>query len=703
MVRHTHFRFNDLPGGSAPPKQWWRSIVASVAALAVLGVGVAAVPPAAQANGCGNTGDFAGGTGTVADPYLVSTPAQLQAMATEANLTCAYLVTNDLDLSSQSPWTPIGRETTFSDTTPQEFRGSFDGGGFTISGLNVNNTTNAWRGWGLFGWVTEASLTNVVIDGATVFSARPNSTSAASVGALAGRALSSTISNIEITGVVRLTAANEIGGAVGVGFGINLTNVLIDADLVITLVNDGREDLGGAVGWMTFTGDTPSNASNVTVTGVTIQMDATTNTGTNRVEGTGGLVGDLGPGSVLTASHARNTTITTAGTQRRLDKSGGAIGVVGSSVTMEQISATSVSITGNGSEEEALGGLIGQLSAGSDGSRVRWSYASGTVGSAEDIEVGGLIGEAFDNALVEDSYANVDVAGASATAALVGRIEVSGFNPGEARFTTIRRSYASGAVVGTGGMVGAVDTSGDSAEPPVAEASFWDTTTSGQATSADDLGTGLPTTEMQTLATFADDGWAIIEGWEPFNPAGARVWGICADYPFLLWEYSAAVDVSQCAPPPPVALTPQLSGTDVTFSWEPGEGQAATSYRVALSPGGAACEVTAPTTTCGIGGLEPGTTYTAVATATNDFGTSGPSTAVEFTPSASPTPTPTTTPPPEPTPTTTPAPAPDGPGTGNLPQTGSPSWAVGVLLIGLALLLAGLGVLGAQRTFRRTN
>jgi len=65
-------------------------------------------------------------------------------------------------------------------------------------------------------------------------------------------------------------------------------------------------------------------------------------------------------------------------------------------------------------------------------------------------------------------------------------------------------------------------------------ASFWDTQTSGQATSAG--GTGMTTGEMQTAGTFLDAGWDFV-----------NVWGIGENqtYPYLR-KYSAA-DINQDA------------------------------------------------------------------------------------------------------------------------------------------------------------
>jgi hypothetical protein len=66
--------------------------------------------------------------------------------------------------------------------------------------------------------------------------------------------------------------------------------------------------------------------------------------------------------------------------------------------------------------------------------------------------------------------------------------------------------------------------------------SFWDTETSGQATS--DGGTGKTTAEMQDITTFSDAIWDIVAVANPSTRNPAYIWNIVDDttYPFLSWE-----------------------------------------------------------------------------------------------------------------------------------------------------------------------
>ena len=92
---------------------------------------------------CGsNDTVFSGGSGTEADPYLISTAKDLWKMAELINtketqkeyLGAHYLLTADIDLGKKE-WTPIGyyalNENYF------RFEGVFDGNGHTVSGISI--------------------------------------------------------------------------------------------------------------------------------------------------------------------------------------------------------------------------------------------------------------------------------------------------------------------------------------------------------------------------------------------------------------------------------------------------------------------------------------------------------------------------------------------------------------------------------------
>ena len=98
-------------------------------------------PPATSGGGGGSTAppppqsDFAGGAGTVASPYQVATAAQLNKV--RDHLDKHFIQTADINLgvapwNEGNGWVPIG-------TIGEPFAGSYDGGGFEIENLTINN------------------------------------------------------------------------------------------------------------------------------------------------------------------------------------------------------------------------------------------------------------------------------------------------------------------------------------------------------------------------------------------------------------------------------------------------------------------------------------------------------------------------------------------------------------------------------------
>ena len=84
---------------------------------------------------------FSCGSGTESDPYKISNANDLKRLATDVNGGTYYSgkyfkLTGDIDLSNVYIHEPIGslKEGFFSDTI-NSFQGTFDGDGYTISGL----------------------------------------------------------------------------------------------------------------------------------------------------------------------------------------------------------------------------------------------------------------------------------------------------------------------------------------------------------------------------------------------------------------------------------------------------------------------------------------------------------------------------------------------------------------------------------------
>jgi hypothetical protein len=203
---------------------------------------------------------------------------------------------------------------------------------------------------------------------------------------------------------------------------------------------------------------------------------------------------------------------------------------------------------------ESVGGLAGTVEMFWERDGLSMCWASGTVEGAS--ETGGLVGECWGHGWITGCYSTAAIEGGSATGGLVGTninamianchsvAPVSGVsqvgglvgvNQG-----TVTTCYAAGLVSGllqVGGLIGSRDADPHPFYPDYPEGSvhdsFWDTDTSGQATSAG--GAGKTTTEMQTAATFLEAGWDFVG--ETANGT-EDIWWIIErqDYPRLWWE-----------------------------------------------------------------------------------------------------------------------------------------------------------------------
>ena len=142
---------------------------------------------------------------------------------TDINIT----LTADIDLTGKN-WTPIGTD------YDNSYKGTFDGGGHTITGLTF--TTNDEFA-GLFGWLNRAgTVKNVVMEGVQITS---NQIYGGSIGGVVGSGWG-TIENCSVSGSVSGTV--YVGGVVGVQIGGSITGCSSSATV------KGTVDVGGVAG-----------------------------------------------------------------------------------------------------------------------------------------------------------------------------------------------------------------------------------------------------------------------------------------------------------------------------------------------------------------------------------------------------------------------------------------------------------------------
>ena len=142
---------------------------------------------------------------------------------TDINIT----LDKNIDLTGKD-WTPIGTD------YDNSYKGTFDGGGHTITGLTF--TTNDEFA-GLFGWLNRAgTVKNVVMEGVQITS---NQIYGGSIGGVVGYSWG-TIENCSVSGSVSGTV--YVGGVVGVQIGGSITGCSSSATV------KGTVDVGGVAG-----------------------------------------------------------------------------------------------------------------------------------------------------------------------------------------------------------------------------------------------------------------------------------------------------------------------------------------------------------------------------------------------------------------------------------------------------------------------
>ena len=352
-----------------------------------------------------------GGSGTEADPYLITTAQDLADFRDAVNGSakkstsklCAKLTANiDLSTLGDRDWTPIGYYTGYSDCV--YYGGTFDGGGFTISGLKIKSTKPYQA---LFGYVKGGIIKNLTVDG-SVTTATTSSAYAAGIvgygdpvtmekctnqvtvnvtqkgyaaGVAAYAGTGSTIKGCTNQGNIS-GVGGYLGGIVGTAKGVTITNCINNGDVVDSMLSATYPYcVGGIAGSAT-------SASRITNCG---------NAGavTSHLKNTGGVVGYF------------------AGTAEKCFNSGNVTGIYATGGIVGNISSANTSVTdcyntGNilcnaptatfsDTSAKGVGGIVGNPgSTSSADCTVKNCYNAGTITNADaattDITVGGVIG-----------------------------------------------------------------------------------------------------------------------------------------------------------------------------------------------------------------------------------------------------------------------------------------------------------------------
>lgn len=171
--------------------------------------------------------------------YSISSADELAKLARMVNSgkvkECEFVLANDIDLSgysSGSGWIPIGN-------VNNKFIGSFDGNGYTISNLYINNSSLSDAA--LFGYTERRKdgsytvIKNIILDNVNITSTNYSTAS------VVGRGSATSITNCSILDA-NIQGNNNTGGVMGYGYYVNTSYCYVNANIL------AKNSVGGISG-----------------------------------------------------------------------------------------------------------------------------------------------------------------------------------------------------------------------------------------------------------------------------------------------------------------------------------------------------------------------------------------------------------------------------------------------------------------------
>ncbi|MDZ4181975.1 MAG: GLUG motif-containing protein [Candidatus Cloacimonadaceae bacterium] len=363
--------------------------------------------------------DFSGGSGTINDPWLVANAAQLNLVRNYLNnynhyfRQVANINLDEAPYNAGQGWVPIGS------AQSQSFRGSYDGDGFSITGLMINRPGYSYQG--LFGYAYGARISNLNLESVNV-------SSATRVGALLGIGTENVVvSNCSSSGTVIGTGDN-IGGLVGLlSYGSQISGSQSNCAV------SGQNAVGGLLGNAEWNASVLSCNSGGTVTGWGDSI--------------GGLVGSCFYVTLLTDCFSYGPV--NCPSDISYSSVGGLIGGIYSSVVTDSYSNSTV----NAPEYGSVGGFMG--SAVSSSSQINGCYATGLVTARA--QAGGFIGYVYEGPTIQLCYATGNVTVLGTYDGYCGGFVGTNQSGSGSIESTILKCYSTGNASGykeTGGFVG---------------------------------------------------------------------------------------------------------------------------------------------------------------------------------------------------------------------------------------------------------
>lgn len=453
-----------------------------------------------------SAGGYSGGLGSEASPYQIDNVYDLKELVqTPADWNMVFSQTDHIN-ANVTAWWDDADDNSDGDkyNDPNDETSAGDNNGFPGIGTSGTWFTGTYDG------------NNYTIDGIVM-----NRASTDNVGFFT-RVQNAEIDDIDFTDLA-ITGGNYVGGVIGEQYGSSSTinNCSTNGDVT------GGNHVGGIVGYNRY--GTIKNCSN----------DAT-------LEGSGDYVGGVAGRHTESAALIENcsNTASVTGTANRV---GGIVGQTANSSTI-----TDCSNTGAVSGVIEVGGVVG-LNAYN--STLTTSYNTGSISGSGD-RVGGVAGYNWNGSSISNSYSTGSVTG-TGTNRIGGLVGVNALSS-----AAISNCYSTGSVSGSTQAAGLIYTNNDA----TVTACFWNTQTSGQATSPGG-GTGKTTSEMKDYTTFTDAGWDFVsesangsDNYWDADQAGT----VNSGYPILAWQQGADTSL-------PVTLLsfeaiPNPSGS-ITLTW----------------------------------------------------------------------------------------------------------------------------------------
>ncbi len=305
---------------------------------------------------------FSEGSGTQADPYLISTPKQLDGV--RHNMNKHFKQIADIDLSGYSSgqgWQPIGKG-----YSTKGFTGTFDGNGYKITNLTINRPRlsgdHKLHDVGLFGYTDGSTIKNVGLVNIKI-------TGNLHVGSLVGNNRGNII-NCYASGDFS-GSGTPLGGLVGTNEG-EIRNCHASVDVFAYRrvgVYDGYGDwqVGGLVGLNSYNGNIIDSYATGDVSGEALVGGLVgrnlghvkSSYATGDVSGEreiGGLVGAMGRDYLITEYGVINDSYATGDVSGNMEMIGGLVGELMHGYITNSYSA------GNVSGNKSAGGLLGDFS-----------------------------------------------------------------------------------------------------------------------------------------------------------------------------------------------------------------------------------------------------------------------------------------------------------------------------------------------------